>query len=159
MIIRQALPQDAGAIAQIWNAEIRSGVSTFNSIEKSVTDVETMLQDRGDATQVAFEGDDFLGFVTFGDFRGGIGYRHAAEHTIYITPNAKGRGVGQALMTRIYEVARAQDITVLVAGISGENDAGIGFHKALGFEETGRMPDIARKFDRWMSLVLMQKKL
>ena len=159
MMIRPAEARDVADIAKVWNSEIRTGVSTFNSVEKPTGEVAELLRTRGMAVQVACDGDDFLGFVTFGSFRGGIGYRHAAEHTIYLTPQAQGRGVGRALMTRIYEVARAADIHVLVAGISGENDAGIGFHTALGFVETGRMPKIARKFGRAMTLVLMQKEL
>lgn len=159
MMIRPADLSDVAAITEVWNGEIRDGVSTFNSIEKSQDEIATLLTARGEATQVAYDGDVFLGFVTIGAFRGGIGYRHAAEHTIYLTQAAKGRGVGRALMARIYEVAKARDIHVLVAGISGENEAGLGFHRALGFEETGRMPNIARKFGRAMTLVLMQKEL
>lgn len=159
MIIRQAEAKDAQAIADIWNAEIREGVSTFNSIEKNPSEVEAMIAERGAATQVAYEGTRCLGFVTYGAFRGGIGYVHAAEHTVYLSPNAKGQGVGRALMERIYEVARADGKQVLVAGISGENEAAIGFHTALGFVETGRMPGLGRKFGRRMSLVLMQREL
>ena len=159
MIIRQAIESDAALIAEVWNLEIRDGVSTFNSIEKTLAEIEALIQERGAATQVAFEGDVFLGFVTYGAFRGGIGYRHSVEHTIYLTPAAKGQGVGRALMARIYDVARQEGLHTMVAGIAGENEAGIAFHKAIGFTETGRMPEIARKFDRWMTLVLMQREL
>ena len=158
MIIRQATTQDAADIATVWNAEIRDGVSTFNSVEKTLTEVEEMIAQRGAATQVAHEGETFLGFVTYGPFRGGVGYRHSVEHTIYLTPAAKGRGVGRELMARIYEVARGEGHHVMVAGIAGENAAGVGFHTSLGFTETGRMPQIARTFDRWMTLVLLQKE-
>ena len=90
MIIRQASAQDAADIAAVWNAEIRDGVSTFNSVEKTLAEVEEMITQRGGATQVAFEGESFLGFATYGQFRGGVGYRHSVEHTIYLTPAAKG---------------------------------------------------------------------
>ena len=159
MIIRQATAQDAADIAAVWNAEIRDGVSTFNSVEKTLAEVEEMIAQRGAATQVAHEGKSFLGFVTYGQFRGGIGYRHSVEHTIYLTPAAKGRGVGRALMARIYEVARGEGHHIMVAGIGGENADAIGFHTALGFKEVGRMPEVGRKFDRWMTLVLMQREL
>ena len=43
--------------------------------------------------------------------------------------------------------------------IDGENPASIGFHERLGFVEVGRLPEIGRKFDRWLDLVLMQRML
>jgi phosphinothricin acetyltransferase len=62
-------------------------------------------------------------------------------------------------MTRLEEVARAADMHVLVAGVSGENLGAIAFHRAIGFAEVARMPEVGRKFGRWMDLVLLQKIL
>ena len=159
MILRDADIADAAAIADVWNAEIRDGVSTFNSVEKTLADVEAMIAERPGAVIVAYDGAEFLGFVTFAQFRGGIGYRFAAEHTVYLTPAARGKGAGRALMDVAEKAAKSLGFQVFVAGISGENTAGQAFHTALGFTEVGRMPDIAMKFERWMSLVLMQKRL
>jgi phosphinothricin acetyltransferase len=157
--IRQAAPKDAVAIAAIWNREISEGVSTFNSVEKSDAEITSMIADRGAATLVAEAEGTLIGFATYGPFRGGIGYAHSMEHTIYLDPAARGRGAGRALMRAIEKVARTNGVHVLVAGIGGENAAGIAFHSALGFEEVGRMPEVGRKFGRWMDLVLMQKIL
>jgi phosphinothricin acetyltransferase len=62
-------------------------------------------------------------------------------------------------MARLQEVARAADVHVLVAGVSGENLVAIAFHRAIGFAEVARMPEVGRKFGRWMDLVLLQKAL
>lgn len=159
MILRDADIADAAAIADVWNAEIRDGVSTFNSVEKTLADVEAMIAERPGAVIVAYNGTEFLGFVTFAQFRGGIGYRFAAEHTVYLTPAARGKGAGRALMDAAEKAAKFLGFQVFVAGIAGENTAGQAFHTALGFAEVGRLPDIAMKFERWMSLVLMQKRL
>ena len=159
MNIRQAVPKDAGAIAAIWNREISEGVSTFNSVEKSDAEVARMIAERGAAVLVAEDDRHLIGFATYGSFRGGIGYAQSMEHTIYLDPAARGRGAGRALMRAIEQVARDDGVHVLIAGIGGENAAGIAFHSALGFEEVGRMPEVGRKFGRWMDLVLMQKIL
>lgn len=159
MTIRQAEIGDAKAIATIWNSEIRDSISTFNSAEKTEAEVAEMIAARGPATQVAVFDGEVVGFVTYGQFRGGVGYRHSAEHTIYLATAARGRGLGPALMSRIEEVARDAGYHVLVAGIAGENTGAVGFHQARGFTEVGRMVEVGYKFGRWMDLILMQKIL
>jgi phosphinothricin acetyltransferase len=62
-------------------------------------------------------------------------------------------------MARLEDVARADDIRVLVAGVSGANAGAVAFHAAIGFREVGRMPKVGRKWGQWLDLVLMQKDL
>lgn len=157
--IRQAMPQDATAIAAIWNAEIRDGVSTFNALEKSVAELEDQIQSRGAAFLVAEHDADVIGFATYFPFRGGVGYAHSKEHTIYLAPAAQGKGAGRALMQALLKEAANADVHSMMAGISSENEAGVRFHAALGFKHVARIPEVGYKFERWMDLILMQKFL
>ncbi len=158
MILRDATSADAGAIAAIWNREIRDGVSTFNTVEKELGALKAAIA--SDAVYVVAEEDgEVVGFATFGPFRGGPGYVHTMEHTIYLDVAARGKGVGRKLMAALEVAAKGRGVHVLVAGVGGENSAGIAFHKAMGFAEVGRMPEVGRKFERWMDLVLLQKRL
>ena len=100
-----------------------------------------------------------LGFASYDQFRAGNGYVHAMEHTVILAPEAHGRGLGRALMTAIEEHARIRGGHSMVAGVSGENAAGIAFHRALGYAHVGLLPQSGRKFGRWLDLVLMQKFL
>jgi phosphinothricin acetyltransferase len=47
----------------------------------------------------------------------------------------------------------------MVAAIDAENVESIAFHERLGFQVVARMPEVGRKFDRWLDLVLMQRIL
>lgn len=158
MIVRAGMIGDGVAIARFWSLQVLETSVTFSSVPKAAGDVEAMIADRP-CFIVAQIGDEVVGFVTYGPFREGAGYAHTAEHTIILAPKAQGQGAGRALMCAAMDHARAAQIRVLVAGVSGENTAAIAFHERLGFETVGIMPDVGRKFDRWMDLVLMQKRL
>jgi len=62
-------------------------------------------------------------------------------------------------MDRLCAHAAAAGKHMIYAGVSGENAAGIAFHTAIGFETMAVLPESGRKFDRWIDLVLMQKRL
>ncbi|MEE2945648.1 MAG: GNAT family N-acetyltransferase [Pseudomonadota bacterium] len=159
MIVRAAILSDAPSVAEIWNAEIRNGVTTFNSREKTVTELEAQISERGAGFQVAENKGLVVGFATYFPFRGGIGYAHSKEHTIYLSPKAQGFGAGRTLMDAILSVAKEDGVHSMMAGISSENEAGVRFHAALGFKHVARIPEVGYKFNRWMDLILMQKFL
>ncbi len=161
-MIRAATPNDAAAVADIWNHVIRDTVATFNSAEKPLSEVATIIATRqaaGRAFMVWEAEAEILGFATYDQFRGGVGYRLSMEHTVLLAPKAHGRGIGRALMTAIEDHARAAGNHVMVAGVAGENIAGRDFHRALGYQLVGTLPQVGFKFGRFMDLWLMQKIL
>lgn len=162
MLIRPARPDDAAAIAAVWNPFIRDTLVTFTDAEKTPEALSQTIRDKdgaGHAFLLAEQGGAVLGFATFGQFRAGPGYRHSFEHTILLAPEGRGRGIGRALMARLEQAARAAGGHVLMAGVSAANPAGVAFHAALGFVECGRLPEVGRKQGRWLDLVLMRKLL
>lgn len=161
-MIRPAQTGDAGAIAALWNHIIRDTAATFNATEKPVDEVAGVIAGRqavGRAFLVAEEAGAVLGFATYDQFRGGIGYRHSMEHTVHVAPPAQGRGLGRALMTALEDHARRADIHVMMAGVSSENPGGRAFHEALGYQLSGTVPQVGHKFGRWMDLWLLHKIL
>lgn len=162
MIPRPAVAADTPEIRALWNPIIRDTTITFSSEEKTAEGLAAMIALRRGAGQeflVARDGAGLLGFATYAQFRGGNGYAHAMEHTIILAEAARGRGVGRALMVRIEAHARAGGAHTLVAGVSAENPAAVRFHEALGFRTLARIPEVGRKFGRWLDLILMMKNL
>jgi L-amino acid N-acyltransferase len=160
-VIRLAAPQDAAAIALIWNAVITGSAATFNSRPWPVDEIAALIaarQAEGQATFVAAQG-QVTGFATYAQFRAGTGYARAMEHTIHLDPAAQGRGLGRALMAAIEDHAARAGARVMVAAVAGENTGGVAFHARLGYREVGRMPGVGHKFGRDMDLILMQKRL
>lgn len=160
MIVRDATADDAAAIAAIWNPLIRDTTITFNPVEKTAADVAAMIAERQQAHGFLIAAaDDILGFATYAQFRGGAGYRHTAEHTVIMAAAAQGRGVGRALMDALCHHAKARAMHSLFAGCSAENMGAVKFHETIGFARVAHLPQVGRKFDRWIDLILLQKML
>ncbi len=157
-MIRPARPGDAAAIGAIWNPYIRDTTVTFNPVEKSDAEIAALTTEPH-AFFVWDDGAAILGFARYFQFRGGLGYARSAEHTILLHPGASGRGIGRVLMTAILDHAQAAGMGSMIAGVSAENAAGRAFHAAMGFAEVGHVPSVGWKFDRWIDLILMQKRL
>lgn len=162
MPIRPATPADCPAIARIWNAIIRDTVITFNPVEKTVPELEALVQTRqadGHGFFVAEEDGQVLGFCTYGQFRAGLGYARSMEHSINLAPEARGRGLGRALLDVAEAHARAAGVHLMVGAITASNRESIAFHEGMGYSHVGYMPEAGWKFGCYHDLVLMQKHL
>jgi len=160
--IRYANSGDATAIAAIWNPQILDTAFTFDHRAYSVDDIEAMIVQRQAASHawlVVEHGGQISGFVTFAPFRQGDGYGRTMEHTIFLDPEAGGDGLGELLMQAVEHEARARGVHSLIACVTGENVVALKFHRNLGFETVGMIPQAGWKFGRWIDLVILQKML
>ena len=99
-----------------------------------------------------------LGYATFGPFRGSWpGYRHTVEHSVHVRQDQRGRGLGTALIQALFPLAQARGVHVMVGAIDASNTGSLRLHARLGFVQTGLMPQVGRKFGRWLDLALVQR--
>ncbi|WP_439522882.1 GNAT family N-acetyltransferase [Marivita sp.] len=159
MIIRPARAEDAEALTVILNDVIDNTTITFTSERKSVDYLREDIATRGVAFQVVEVDGVAAGYASYFPFRNGPGYARTKEHSIALAPHARGIGAGRALMSALETEARKDNVHSLWAGISGENPSGRDFHAAIGFVEVATLSEVGFKFDRWIDLVLMQKRL
>jgi L-amino acid N-acyltransferase YncA len=110
---------------------------------------------------VGAEGDDgsLLGFATYGTFRAWPAYKYTVEDSVYLRPDARGRGLGHRVLARLIEVARERDVHVMVAGIDATNAASVALHTKHGFVHAGTVRACGFKFGRWLDLALYQRTL
>ena len=160
-MIRDATADDAAAVAALWNHYIRDTLVTFNWAEKPEEEVAALIAARQAAGHgfLVAEAGGLLGFATYAQFRGGVGYAQTMEHTILLDPAARGRGTGRALMTAVEDHARRGGAHSIFAGVSGANPEGRAFHLAMGYAEVAILREVGRKRDLWLDLHLMQKFL
>ena len=86
-------------------------------------------------------------------------YRWCAEPSIYLHPDARGRGIGKKLYTALEWILKAQGYQILYALITQENAASIRFHEKMGYAQLAVLPDCGFKHGAWHSLVWMEKRL
>lgn len=162
MIVRPVEPTDFAHVLAVWNPVIRDTTISFSDSEISDLELAEMValrREKGHEFLVAVLENAVLGFATYGQFRPHSGYRRTVEHTVILAPEARGRGVGRALMGAIEDHARSAGHHTIYAGVSGENAAGIAFHAAVGYRQVALLPEAGWKFGRWLDLVLMVKFL
>ena len=99
------------------------------------------------------------GFAAYGPFRTLPAYRYTVEHSVYVHPDHRGRGIARALLHELISRAQAQEVHVLVGVIDAENAASIALHRALGFVHAGTLRQVGYKFGRWLDVDLYQLAL
>ena len=162
MMIRPATEQDIPAITAIFNEAVVNSNAIWT--EKQDTEAERLAWMKarlalGYPVLVAAEGPVVLGYGTFGDFRAFPGYRYSVEHSVYIHVDHRGLGLGRVIVDELVAAANALGKHVMIAGIDGGNPASLRLHAQAGFVEVARMPEVGRKFGRWLELVFMQRVL
>ena len=86
-------------------------------------------------------------------------YAWCAEPSVYLRPDARGRGIGRELYRALEVILKYQGFQLLYALVTGENTASLSFHRALGYETLAVFPDCGFKFGRWLDLNWLQKRL
>ena len=160
--IRDAQRADLPAILAIYNDAVETTTAIWNDAPASLEERTAWYDGRiaaGYPVLVAETGGTVAGYATFGPFRPFHGFRHTAELSVYVERGARGGGIGSALLGTLVERAGTFGLHVLVAGIEAGNEPSIALHRRHGFVETGRMPEVGRKFDRWLDLVFMQRRI
>ena len=159
MRIREAVRADLPVVAGIYEREAREGHATFDVEGRPMDLWQQRLAAAGDHFLVAEETGVVLGWASSAAFRPKPAYVHTRETTVYVAPEAQGRGIGRALYDDL--LARLDDdgVRVVVAGVALPNPASLALHAACGFEEVGVMRQVGRKFDRWIDLAWLQKVL
>jgi phosphinothricin acetyltransferase len=162
MQVRDATEADLPTILAIINEATLNTTAVWGIAPTTLEARRAWWKERVDAgfpVLVAAEGDTVLGFASYGSFRPWEGYKHTVEHSVYVDAAARGKGVGRVLLTALIDHATAAGKHVMVAGIDASNSVSIRLHETLGFTSAGTLSEVGRKFDRWLDLLFMQRRL
>jgi phosphinothricin acetyltransferase len=162
MELRDAAEDDLAGLCAIYNEVIATSTAVYSSVPVTLEDRRQWWRARiaaGYPVLVAVDDSGVLGFATFGDFRAWPGYRFTVEHTVHVRADRRGGGVGTMLLEALFPRAAALGKHMMIAGVDAANMASIRFHERLGFEQAGCLREVGYKFDRWLDLVFMQRRI
>ena len=163
LVIRPSTADDIPAFTAIYAHAVQNSTGTF---ELEPPDATEMARRRDDVVAkrlpwlTAQSGGEVLGYAYAGPFRPRRAYRFSLEDSIYIAPDARGRGVGRLLLAELVARCEALGARQMLAVIGDSaNQASVALHLAQGFEPVGTFKDVGHKFGRWLDVVLMQRAL
>ena len=160
MTIRPMTAADLPAVRAIFNDAVDTTTAIWTETHRTQAEQSTWLADKAAGNWpclVAVDDvDAVLGYAALGPFRPQPGFKQTGEHAVYVSRNARRRGVGRALVTAIQAAARGRNLRVVVAAVSGDNPGSLALHTQLGFREVGRLPGVGEKWGRRLDAVLMQ---
>jgi phosphinothricin acetyltransferase len=160
-MIRPATEKDVPEILSIYAPYVENSTATF---EYDVPCSRSFLQRFCDITAqypwLVFEEEGkILGYAYASAPYTRAAFSWCAEPSIYLRPEAKGRGIGKKLYAVLEEILLRQGYQVLYALITSENAESIAFHRKNGYEFRANFPDCGFKFGRWLGLVWMEKRI
>jgi phosphinothricin acetyltransferase len=162
MNLRDAIPDDAPAIAAIYNPYITGTTISFE--EEPVHDAEMArrvaeVQAAGLPWLVAELDGAVVGYAYATKWRVRHAYRHSVESSVYLAPAAERRGVGTALYEALLERLRAGGYHLVIGGIALPNAASVALHEKMGYEKAAHFKEVGYKFGRWLDVGYWQKNL
>ncbi len=147
MIIRDATEADLPAIVAIFNAAVRTRMSSAQlapvTVEERLPWFHQHSPNRHPLWAVENAG-TIAGWLSFQPFTGRAAYRATAEVSVYVHEEFRRRGVGQALLEQALERSPALALTALLGFIFGHNEASIELFQHAGFDRWGLLPRVAR---------------
>lgn len=157
-MIRPGTLDDLAALTAIYNTYVEGSLATFDDV--AFTDRAEWFSHYGVAPYfllVAEVDSAVVGYATSSPHRPKAGYRSSVEASVYLAPDATGRGLGRALYGGLLPLVDAAGVHRCLAGIALPNDASVALHKRFGFTEVGVFTEVGTKFGRYVDVAWYER--
>ncbi|MFE9663786.1 MULTISPECIES: GNAT family N-acetyltransferase [unclassified Streptomyces] len=150
-------PEHAGQVLAIYRAGIEEGNATF---ETAAPDWDAFDAARLPAhRRVALDPRGSVrGWAAVSAVSARPAYAGVVEHSVYVHPDARGRGVAGALLRALIASTEAAGIWTVQSGVFPENTASLALHARAGFRVVGVRERVARHHGVWRDVVLIERR-
>jgi phosphinothricin acetyltransferase len=159
MIIEPMTPDDWPAVRRIYAEGIATGDAT---LEREAPDWHHFDHSHPQECRfVAREGrrGTVVGWTALGGYSARKVYSGVAWESVYVAAEARGRGVGRALLDALIPASEAAGFWTLLAGVLIDNSASLALHEAVGFRRVGVQHGMGQDATgRWRDVVLLERR-
>lgn len=161
MIREVQVEKDAAALAAIYNEYVLGTTISFET--EAISPEQMVARVSGFAAEYPYlvyeEAGVVLGHCYAHRWKERAAYAHTWESTIYLAPQACGKGVGMALMQELISRCKAAGCRVLIACVTQGNERSQRFHERLGFRQVSHFHGVGEKFGQKLDVVDYQLDL
>ncbi|MFD7079030.1 GNAT family N-acetyltransferase [Streptomyces sp. NPDC059918] len=147
----------AAEVLAIYQAGIDEGNATFETTAPTWQAFDAAkLPDHRFA---AIDSDGkLLGWIAATKVSDRCAYAGVVEHSVYVHPAGRGRGVAGRLLAALVESTEAAGIWTIQSGIFPENAASLAVHARAGFRVIGTRERIGRHHGTWRDVMLLERR-
>jgi L-amino acid N-acyltransferase YncA len=153
---RPATPDDADAIARVYNEGIADRSATFETRMRSGLDVRAWFDGKHPIVVVEDSG-EIVAFAATSAYRNRECYAGIAEASVYVARLARGQGAGRVALTALLDSAERAGFWKLVSRVFPENLASRGLIRSVGFREVGVYEKHAKLDGVWRDVVIVER--
>ncbi|MGC4896922.1 GNAT family N-acetyltransferase [Micromonospora sp. DT31] len=153
--VRPMKAGDAARVLAIYQAGLDGGDASFETTAPTWTQF-----DAGKLSAHRFVAADgtVIGWVAVSPTSARAVYAGVVEHSVYVDPAARGRGVARLLLDALIASTEAAGVWTIQSGVFGENTASLRLHERAGFRVIGVRERIARHHGRWRDVILLERR-
>lgn len=158
-MIRNAKPEDAQAICNIYNYYVLNTIVTFEEDVVLADDMAERIKKVSEKyTWLVYEQNgEIIGYAYAGEWKSRCSYRFSVESSVYLKNGFSGQGIGSKLYEALLKKLEKTDIHAVIGGISLPNEGSIALHEKFGFEKIAQFKEVGYKFEKWIDVGYWEK--
>jgi L-amino acid N-acyltransferase YncA/DNA-binding transcriptional ArsR family regulator len=158
LAVRPMCPEDADQVLAVYQTGLDAGDASFETVVPSWADFDAARLPGHRHVASADDSGELLGWVAAGPVSSRGVYAGVVEHSVYVAPEARGMGVGGALLRALVGSTEAAGIWTIQSGIFPENTASLRLHVREGFRVVGVRERFGHLNGRWRDVVLVERR-
>lgn len=158
VVVRPMEAGDAGPVLAIYQAGLDTGQASFEVTAPAWEDFDAGKFPAHRHVAVDAGTGEVLGWAAVIAVSDRCVYAGVVEHSVYVHPGHKRRGIGAALLAALVESTEAAGIWTIQSGVFPENTASLRLHRQAGFRVVGTRERIGRHHGEWRDVVLIERR-